>query len=168
MRIANLINKLISILTLISIVCAAFITIPRIFGIMPCIVLSGSMEPAVHTGAVAFIDTNNTNVTVGDVITYQLTDRKLITHRVVRQLENGDLITKGDANETEDNASVTSGQVVGIYLFQIPKAGYLFAALDKKHILLLVFWVAFLNGASYCICKAAEKNIDIDHGDPNP
>lgn len=168
MKITNMLSKSITAVTFVVIICAASITVPKIFGIMPCVVLSGSMEPAIQTGAVAFINTNDTDSQAGDIITYQLADGKLVTHRVVRRLESGELITKGDANEAEDNVPVITEQVVGTYLFQIPQAGYLLAVMDQKHMAMLVFWIIFLNTVSYCISRAAERKMDEGHGNPNP
>lgn len=64
-KIFSLLGLTVSVIVLI--VAAAFIA-PKFVGIMPYIVKSGSMEPQIHTGAVAFIDTHEKNVAVGDVI----------------------------------------------------------------------------------------------------
>ena len=73
------------------------------------IVLSGSMEPAVRTGALIFTDKKQTKPKQGDVISYRL-NHALITHRVLRE-ENGIYITQGDANETEDPNPVYPEQI---------------------------------------------------------
>lgn len=86
------------------------------------IVLSGSMEPAVRTGALIFTDKKQTKPKQGDVISYRFNDA-LITHRVLRE-ENGIYITQGDANETEDPNPVYPEQIEGTVVFSIPFLGY--------------------------------------------
>ena len=95
----------------------------RIFNIEPFVVMSGSMEPVIHTGSLIFIDKNDTDVKAGDIIAFHKGDIS-VTHRVSGINEDGTLITKGDANETEDPAPVAREQVMGTYLFTVPFLGY--------------------------------------------
>ena len=53
---------------------AAVFVVPRFFDITPYIVESGSMEPEISTGAVAFVDSTKTTPQIGDIITYKLED----------------------------------------------------------------------------------------------
>jgi signal peptidase len=65
---------------------------------------------------------------IGDVVSYRLAAGTLVTHRVTDIVrENGRLRfqTKGDANNTVDPKLIDSGEIVGIYLFKIPKGGYI-------------------------------------------
>lgn len=97
-KIFSLLGLTVSVIVLI--VAAAFI-VPKFVGIMPYIVESGSMEPQIHTGAVAFIDTHDKNVAVGDVVTYQIGEtgsKKYVTHRIVKEGPDG-YVTKGDASQ---------------------------------------------------------------------
>ncbi len=111
------------------ILAAVFIfALPHLLALRPLIVLSGSMEPAIHTGSLIFIDTKKKDPLPGDIITIRLTMAEgrntLVTHRVIR-MEDGLPITKGDANETEDHIIINPAQIVGTYVFQIPYLGYL-------------------------------------------
>ena len=111
-KIFSLLGLTVSVIVLI--VAAAFIA-PKFVGIMPYIVKSGSMEPQIHTGAVAFIDTRDKNVAVGDVITYKIGEagsEKYVTHRIVGEKPDG-YVTKGDANEVEDANCVKQGRSLG-------------------------------------------------------
>lgn len=141
----------------VILVAAAFI-VPKFVGIMPYIVESGSMEPQIHTGAVAFIDTHDKDVAVGDVVTYKIGEagsEKYVTHRIVKESPDG-YVTKGDANEVEDANCVKQEQIVGTYRYSIPYAGRLFAQ-KSKVTFVAVFWVILLNAMSMIINALAGK-----------
>lgn len=141
----------------VILVTAAFI-VPKFAGIMPYIVESGSMEPQIHTGAVAFIDTHDKDVAVGDVITYKIGEagsEKYVTHRIAGDGPDG-YVTKGDANEVEDANPVKQEQIVGTYRYSIPYAGRLFAQ-KSKVTFVAVFWVVLLNAMSMIINALAGK-----------
>lgn len=92
------------------------------------IVKSGSMEPAIHTGAVVAV-LKTDNYKPGDVITFGEISRNRIptTHRIVEmQNDNGGVtyITKGDANESPDIEPVKAEKVLGKVLFSVPYFGY--------------------------------------------
>lgn len=119
----------------------------HLFGVQTYIVMSGSMEPEIHTGAVALIDTTDRIAEKGDVIAYRLgegDEEILITHRVIQKTQSG-YITKGDANETEDDREVMQSQVVGRFLTSIPKAGFAIDTLGKRGLAGIVLWVTSLN-----------------------
>ena len=98
-----------------------------LFGCKNMAVLSGSMEPEIPVGSVVCIkETVPEELTEGDVITYILSGDTLVTHRVVSvDLENQQLITKGDANNVEDGSPVAFSEVVGKEVFHVPLLGYL-------------------------------------------
>ena len=92
------------------------------------IVKSGSMEPAIRTGGIVVVKPSAT-YQVGDVITFGADTGTQIptTHRIVSV--DGDFshtfyMTKGDANEEEDNVRVAQNDVVGKVVFSLPYAGY--------------------------------------------
>lgn len=165
MKAAAIFGKITTAMTAIVILLAASVTVPALFGIVPFVVLSGSMEPAVRTGAIAYINTNDKICGEGDIITFRLGDGNLVTHRIIRN-EGGSLVTKGDANESVDAAAVKAEQVVGTYMFQVPQAGYLLHKMGKKQMLAVIFWVLFLNGASALISSVAGKQPDPEDEGP--
>lgn len=150
----HIFSTIVTTLTVLVILAASVFYIPRLAGIQPYIVLSGSMEPAIPTGAVAFIDTKDTSVSVGDIVTYRLPSMNdgetLVTHRIIRE-ENGYLITKGDANDVEDLTLVSGEQIVGSFRFSIPMAGYVIAQLNRKAIVVVIAWIFLLNGMSMAL-----------------
>lgn len=158
-KIFGIVSRIITAVTCMAAIAASVFVIPQIFGIRPCIVQSGSMEPSVHTGAVAFINTKDKDIHTGDIVTYHLGqegNEVLVTHRVTGE-ENGMYTTKGDANDTEDLAPVTRGQIVGTYMFQIPGAGYLMAGASRKRMAMAAVWIFILNGMSFAVGYALDQ-----------
>lgn len=98
--------------------------LPSLAGFQSYAVLSGSMEPAIHTGSIVYIDSNKRTPEAGDVITYRL-GKINVTHRVKNIRENGFYETGGDANELSDAEYVSKEQILGIVCWTIPYLGYL-------------------------------------------
>ena len=149
---AKIANAISMILIVGVIIFASVFTVPKLFGIVPYVVLSGSMEPEIQTGSVAFINTKDKDPEIGDVITFTFGDDKLATHRVVDIVE-GQYVTKGDANEIEDGNPVTKDKIVGTYLFNIPKIGFVMGEITPKHYLVAGIWIIIVN-----VIAAALKN----------
>lgn len=102
--------------------------VPELFGYKAYCILSGSMEPQIHTGAVVYVeDIGMDEVKTGDCITFWLgTDTRLTaTHRVTAiDWENKEITTKGDANPAEDIMKVRENTLIGKVVFDIPFLGY--------------------------------------------
>ncbi|WP_082582053.1 signal peptidase I [Aeromicrobium sp. Root236] len=97
------------------------------FHIKPIVFESGSMSPAVDTGALGISRTvPASDIKVGDVVTV-LTDKGVrVTHRVTDVSHNGSkasLVLKGDANNVPDD-DVYVVKSAPRLMFDIPKAGY--------------------------------------------
>ena len=104
---------------------------PSVLGITPMVVLSGSMsgdaEDHIEVGDLIFVGkTEAEELEVGDVIAF-MEGKVVVTHRIieVQTGENGEpmFITKGDANNAQDQRPVTANNLVGIYKARIPKVG---------------------------------------------
>lgn len=112
-------------------------------GIYPYIVLSGSMEPAISTGSLVFVQTRELFIETGDVILYE-TDAGNVTHRVA-EYTAGQYITKGDANKTHDPAPVKEEQIKGKVIFDIPGLGYGVLFLRTPQGICLLLLILFLS-----------------------
>lgn len=112
-------------------------------GIVPYIVLSGSMEPSISTGSIVLVDTTEKDYRIGDIISYKIEDQ-IVTHRIVK-MENGVYKTKGDSNEIEDSVSLNISQIIGKVKASIPRLGYLISHLKSKQIVLLMIAILFLS-----------------------
>ena len=107
-------------ITAVIIIIAAAIC--QITNLRPVVVLSGSMEPELKTGSMAFIDTKDKDIEKGDVISFKNGD-VLVSHRVTEITEDG-YKTKGDNNDDEDEGMVRKENVEGTVLFSVPGMGY--------------------------------------------
>jgi signal peptidase len=98
------------------------------------IVRSESMTPTLNLGDMVVVGTPggffSHHIAPGTIITYRL-EGSVVTHRV-QSMDGNSLITKGDAVEKADPQMVPTSQVVGVFLFKIPKLGYLSAFLHTK------------------------------------
>ena len=105
--------------------------VPGIGGIFPMIVLSDSMYPEIQSGDLLVCrEKDASEIQVGDVIAFYDPAGKgnsIVTHRVaeITKDENGNLawITKGDANNANDEAIVPADNLVGIYQHRFPGLG---------------------------------------------
>jgi signal peptidase len=105
-----------------------FSAVPIKGGYKTFVVLSGSMEPKIHTGSVVAIKPAK-SYAVGDVITFgeNTKTKSPTTHRIAEiKNENGVkiFVTKGDANNAPDLKTVTEKEILGKVLFSVPYVGY--------------------------------------------
>jgi signal peptidase len=102
-----------------------------VLGYRPAVVLSGSMEPTLGVGSIAFVQSvRSGEVQVGDVITFAdpHDPDRMITHRVASKLERAGrpaaYRTKGDANPRLDPWTIELPPRAGRLAFAVPDAGY--------------------------------------------
>lgn len=95
-------------------------------------VMSGSMEPAIHTGSIVITEVANpSQLKVGDVISYTMKNDETVTvtHRLVSvSRKSGSYIfrTKGDANKTADLDDISQNRLKGKVILTVPLLGYFF------------------------------------------
>jgi signal peptidase len=99
------------------------------------VVQSGSMEPAIGTGAVVVVKPAAAYY-AGDVITFSRGGRNSVpvTHRISAvqgEGQSASFTTKGDANQEADQEPVALRQVLGKVRFSLPYAGYAVAAVRQ-------------------------------------
>ena len=125
----KIVKKIINALTTLIICVGGLFLILYILGIVPYVVLSGSMEPTIGTGSVCFINKHAKfeNIKEKDVIAFKMNDGTLVTHRAI-EINNSGIVTKGDNNKDADKNVVTSQNFVGKNLFWVPKVGYVIKA----------------------------------------
>lgn len=124
---------------------AGLVAGPKIIGWQEVIVLSGSMEPALPTGGLAFVQPlPASEIEVDDILTHRPNPNSstLITHRVIEKIDGPDGLvfrTKGDANEVADLNLIPAANVVGRVVFDVPYVGHLVDGLrDRSTFYLLV------------------------------
>jgi signal peptidase len=92
-------------------------------------VLSGSMEPAIHTGSVVVIKPES-QYNINDVVTFGKDTKKDVptTHRIVSsRVQDGVMVfkTQGDANNAPDSTEIRQSDIHGKVLFSVPLVGYI-------------------------------------------
>ena len=95
---------------------------PDLFGYSQFIVTSGSMEPTFSTGDLV-ISKEKESYELKDVVTFRDGAGSLVTHRIVGRQEDGQFITRGDANNVEDGELLPADRIVGGVVACIPKVG---------------------------------------------
>ncbi len=131
-RFGNIVSTL---LVILIVALCAIVVLPRVLGMRPFAVLSGSMEPAYHVGSLIYVkETPPEEIEVGDPITFVLNEDLVVaTHRVVRIDAEGEYFyTKGDANDAEDISPVYFKNLVGKPMLSIPYLGYVSAFINTK------------------------------------
>lgn len=112
----------------VALAAATLLVLPKAMGWQGVIVLTGSMEPTLDVGGVAFIDpVRPEEVRTGDVVTFtRPNSTQQLTHRVIEVVATSDgprYRTKGDANAIPDDWVVTPKQLVGKVRFALPHLG---------------------------------------------
>lgn len=111
--------------------------VPSFAGYKFYVVLSQSMRPKVDVGSLVIVKTMNpSNLHKGDIITFTNINlhAETTTHRIVDIKNENTLsfITKGDANNGNDDSLVLANNVVGKVVFSIPYIGKLFYFLKTR------------------------------------
>jgi signal peptidase len=109
------------------VIIAGVLLLPYALGYQTLTVLSGSMEPTYHVGAVVFVKKVPTDeVKVGDAITFKLGNGMVATHRVVSiDKAKQVFVTKGDANNVADGPTSFGNYVGRAEKLSVPYLGYI-------------------------------------------
>lgn len=114
---------------------------PDIFGYSYFSVLSGSMEPTIKVGDEIIIKITD-DVKENDIITFHEED-SFVTHRLLR-IEGNNLITKGDANDSEDDP-VSKERLVGKVILTIPFLGKIKFVITNTYFLIVLVLAYIIN-----------------------
>jgi signal peptidase len=143
--------------------CAAAVALavglPHAFGFKSFTVMSGSMEPAIGTGAVVVErPIAPRGAGVGDVVTFKDPEggERLITHRVKSVRVRGGtarFVTKGDANNAVERWSVPAEGSIGRVAYDVPKVGYAMAYAGGRHGRILLIALPALLLAAYELAR---------------
>lgn len=137
-----IINAVTVVFVVLMLAFASVIYLPRIVGITPMNVLSGSMEPTYPVGSIIYVDNGvaSEEIKTNDVITFS-ENNVIVTHRVKEITSDGNYITKGDANDIQDGGSVSYENVIGKPIFCIPYLGYIASFIASKNGVILLIGV---------------------------
>ena len=98
---------------------------------------TGSMEDNIHRGDYLLI-VKQDNYNVGDVVTFKI-DGKFITHRIIKK-EGTKIVTKGDANNTEDD-EINESQIIGKLMYKSKLFNFI---IDFKFLIISLFIAGYL------------------------
>lgn len=102
-------------------------------------IISGSMEPELMTGDIIIIKKCD-SYEVNDIITYNVENQYLVTHRIIERQENS-FVTKGDNNNIMDSENVTIESIEGKVIYN----SKLLKLFDKyKYILIIILLILSL------------------------
>ncbi len=127
-------NILLVVLVLLVVV---FIVLPAVFASSLAMVYSGSMDPAMPMGALAWMEpVDPAEIEVSDIIAFDPPwddDDVIISHRVIEVADSDSLsfVTKGDANEDPDPDLAPADSVLARVNFSVPNLGFLLARIKK-------------------------------------
>ena len=116
-----------TVLVVLVVLSAVFLMGSRLLGYRVYTVISGSMEPELHVGALVYVKpVDPSEVKIGDDISFVLNEDLVVaTHRVIRiDEQKKHFYTKGIANELEDTDPVHFNNLIGVVKFNIPLLGY--------------------------------------------
>lgn len=150
LKITGLVIDFVSAVFLVGIVLLAVVIVSSnssvFFGYKSFVVLSGSMEPSIRIGDLVVVH-QQIEYLPHDVITFNSENGHIVTHRVVSN-NGGSIVTKGDANRTEDDGLIEPRSIIGRVVFSVPQAGRLvgYAKSPFGILLLIAFPVLGLMG----------------------
>ena len=125
----------------------------NIFGYTFFEVATGSMSPTIEIGDVVIVKISN-DVKENDIIVYQ-EENNFITHRLIK-IEEDKIITKGDANNTEDKP-IEITQILGSVIYIIPKLGVIKKSILSPQVLILITILIILLGIAIKLTSNTEE-----------
>ena len=168
----NKINKIFGILLNVLLVLVSIIIIIGIYYIVQIKVLknnyanlfgytffevaTGSMSPTINVGDVVIVHLTK-EVSENDIIVYK-EGENFITHRLIKK-EEGKIITKGDANNSEDRA-IQEADILGKVVKIIPQIGNWRKAILSPEVIGLIAILIILLVISFIYSSKAEGKND--------
>ena len=105
-------GKILNGIVMVILILVLAFCVAKVGGIDAYVVRSGSMEPAIQTGSLCFVNTHTPydDIKAGDVIAFRIATGDLVTHRAITVTDQG-IETKGDNNDTSDGISTGPNQL---------------------------------------------------------
>ena len=160
-RVATVVS---TILLVAAIGLAAVMVLPSLLGFERYVIISGSMEPTIPVGSIVYDEVVPVeDLEVGDIITFvpppEFDISDPVTHRILSITITGEdsetpgqriIRTKGDANEKADPWQMILDQPEQARVkHQLPYIGYVYMALSKPWVQLLVIGIPALGIALF-------------------
>ncbi len=152
----NIVCTLVCIIFIPFIVCSVYLSIATrkdpdklapIFGVIPVVVMSGSMEPVFYKNDLIILEEVDADtLEENDIICFE-DDGKFVTHRISRiETVDGEkrFYTMGDYTGTEDKDFVLADKIQGEYKSRIPKLGGIILFIQDPYGLVLTLILLLL------------------------
>ena len=124
-------------------------------------VVTGSMEPSIHTGDYIIVEETDTDdLKEGDIISFYSDQDdvygELVTHRIIEIKDDGTFVTKGDANPVDDKVQADPDKVVGKYVGKSRFFIWLSTFGDPRKLLMLLVIIIVAIGALFEVRSVAK------------
>lgn len=97
--------------------------VPSFLGYSSLTIETGSMSGTMEIGDMIIIK-NTGDYKIGDIVTFMPEGATIpTTHRIINYSENGEFVTKGDANNVKDTDNATKEQIIGEVVLHLPQLG---------------------------------------------
>lgn len=126
--------------------------LPTINGYGTLEVISGSMEPTIDVGDLIIVNTKYDELKENDIITFYDEKGSFVTHRII-EIKDGEYITKGDNNNSEDQGTINKDDIVAKYVTRIKGMGKLMAAFKSPITMVLILVIGIL----VCVLVSTDK-----------
>ncbi len=120
----------------------------NIFGYSIFQVKTGSMSKTLEIEDIIIVKLTK-DVEKNDIVTFMPEEKTIITHRIVKMEEN-EIITKGDANNIEDNP-ITTENIIGKVVFTFKNVAIWKQVFTTPQVCILIIVTLGLFGASISI-----------------
>lgn len=136
--------------------------IPQCLGYQPYNIQTGSMTPKYPIGSMIYVKaTPLEDLEVGDVVTFRTSADGgwIVTHRISQiDKETATIVTKGDANNTEDGSILYSSIIGRATNFAIPFVGALVTQYQNGNgKIVTIIGIVILLGISFVLDLIAKK-----------
>lgn len=126
--------------------------LPTINGYGTLEVISGSMEPTIDVGDLIIVNTKYDELKENDIITFYDEKGSFVTHRII-EIKDGEYITKGDNNNSEDQGTINKEDIVAKYVTRIKGMGKLMAAFKSPLTMIMILVIGIL----VCVLVSTDK-----------
>jgi signal peptidase len=150
--VARIVKNILAALICLAVVVPAVLLVTGVLPYRVFIVHTGSMSPTIPSKSAVIVKEGVFGI--GQVISYRSANG-VVTHRLVKRTTDGMLVTKGDANRTDDPGSVPSSAVVGGVVAAPRMLGYWLmylknpAGLASLFMTMVCLWLIYSTTAGY-------------------
>src|SRR3954470_13283754 len=133
---------------------------PQAVGLSAHVVVSGSMAPQIDVGDVVLTEPVATSdLRAGQVLLFTDPEQpgRLLLHRLVSFAADGSLVTRGDANQSNDSTHVSAADVQGLARLRVPYVGLPAQWRLEGRFGSIALSAAALAGAAVFVCSGVRR-----------